>query len=119
MPSATAFFAVEHDRIHELGEHDIAELGIRQDFALFWATTTGHILSSFNFSLDGHTRVGDRLTFGRLAPYLERGLLAILDTLRVEHAAQHVIAHAGQIAHTTAADQHHRVLLQVVAFAGM
>src|SRR5207249_5572872 len=32
--------AVEHDAIHELGEDDIPELGIGEDFALLWATTT-------------------------------------------------------------------------------
>src|SRR5690606_36240314 len=49
---------------------------------------------------------------------LRTALLAVLDALGVEHAAQHVIAHAGKVAHTAAADQHHRVLLQVVALAG-
>jgi len=29
-----------------------------------------------------------------------------------------VVAHTGKVAHTAAADQHNRVLLQVVAFAG-
>src|SRR3546814_5241234 len=45
-------------------------------------------------------------------------LLAVLHTLRIEHAAQDVIAHAGKVAHTAAADQHDAVLLEVVAFAG-
>ena len=35
----------------------------------------------------------------------------------VERAAHSVITHTGQVFHTAAADQHHRVLLQVVAFA--
>src|SRR5277367_5570379 len=44
-------------------------------------------------------------------------LLAVLDSLGVEHAAQDVVAHAGQVLDPAAADHDHRVLLQVVAFA--
>src|SRR4051794_19747522 len=44
--------------------------------------------------------------------------LAVLDPLGVEHAAQHMIAHAGKVAHTAAADQDHRVLLKIMAFTG-
>lgn len=53
-----------------------------------------------------------------LGAVLRTALLAVLDTLRVEHAAQDVVAHAGKVAHTAAADQHDAVFLQVVAFAG-
>jgi len=35
--------AVEHDAVHEFGEHDIPELRIGKDFALFWTTTTSHV----------------------------------------------------------------------------
>src|SRR6266550_700560 len=56
--------------------------------------------------------------FGALGAVLGAGLAAILDALGVEHAAQHVIAHAGKVAHTAAADQHDAVLLEVVALAG-
>src|SRR3569833_2753179 len=45
-------------------------------------------------------------------------LLAVLDALGVEHAADDVIEHARKVLHAAAADQHHRVLLQVMAFAG-
>src|SRR6201994_5204892 len=45
-------------------------------------------------------------------------LLAVLDALRVEHAADDVVAHAGKVLDAAAADQDHRVFLQVVAFAG-
>src|SRR5215469_10897999 len=44
-------------------------------------------------------------------------LLAVLHALRVEHAAQNVVAHAGQVLHAAPADHHHRVLLQIVALA--
>ncbi len=49
--------AVEHQVVHELGDHPVAELGIGQDFALFGGVTTGHLLSPH---------------FGRLAPYFDR-----------------------------------------------
>src|SRR5471032_3139335 len=45
-------------------------------------------------------------------------LLAVLDALGVQHAADDVVAHAGKVLDAAAADQHHRVLLQVMAFAG-
>src|SRR5580765_8405146 len=54
---------------------------------------------------------------GTLGAVLGARLAAILDALRVEDAAEHVIAHARKVAHTAAADQHDAVLLEVVAFA--
>src|ERR687885_2599875 len=42
-------------------------------------------------------------------------LLAVADTLGVERAADDLVAHAGEVLHATAAHEHHRVLLQVVA----
>src|SRR6185503_13152129 len=56
--------------------------------------------------------------FRALGAVLRAGLPAVLDALRVEHAAEHVIAHTRKIAHTAAADQHDAVLLEVVTFAG-
>src|SRR5688572_27710927 len=44
--------------------------------------------------------------FGALGAVLGSRLAPILDTLRVEHAAKHVVAHAGKVANTAAADQH-------------
>src|SRR5882757_5574569 len=40
--------------------------------------------------------------FGALGAVLGARLPAILDALRVEHAAKHVVAHAGQVADTAA-----------------
>src|SRR4029079_17075110 len=54
---------------------------------------------------------------GALGAVLGAGLPAVLDTLRVEDAAKHVIANSGQVAHTAAADEYDAVLLEVVAFA--
>src|SRR5690242_12843270 len=56
-------------------------------------------------------------SLGPLGAVLRTGLLAVLDAGRVERAAHHVVAHAGQVLDAAAPDQHHRVLLQVVAFA--
>src|SRR5271168_1034984 len=44
-------------------------------------------------------------------------LLAVLDPLRVKHAADDVVANAGKILHATAAQQHNGMFLQVVTFA--
>src|SRR5690606_25420171 len=53
---------------------------------------------------------------GTLGTVLGTGLLAVLDTLEVERAAHDVVTHTGQVLHTTAANEHDRVFLQVVAF---
>src|SRR5690606_25851381 len=45
-------------------------------------------------------------------------LTTVFDALRIEHAAQGVVTDAPKVLHPAAADQHHRVLLQVVLFAG-
>src|SRR6187551_1752645 len=45
------------------------------------------------------------------------GLLAVLDTLGVERAADDLVANAGEVLHATATDEHDRVLLEVVADA--
>src|SRR5262249_15530698 len=52
-----------------------------------------------------------------LGPVLGAGLLAVGHALGVEEAADDVTTHAGQIADTTAADEHDGVLLKVVALA--
>src|SRR6476620_11976463 len=54
---------------------------------------------------------------GFLRAVLRPRLLAVLDAGGIERAAHHVIADTGQILDATAANQHHRVFLQVVAFA--
>src|SRR5215813_13018426 len=46
------------------------------------------------------------------------GLLAVAHALGVQGAADDLVAHAGQVANAPAADQHDRVLLQVVADTG-
>src|SRR5690606_5437586 len=52
-----------------------------------------------------------------LGAVLGTRLLALGDAGGVERAAHGVVTHAGQVLDATAADQHHAVFLQVVAFA--
>src|SRR5213079_1154289 len=52
-----------------------------------------------------------------LGAVFRTALAAVLDALGVVGAADDVIAHAGQILDAAAADQHHRVLLQIVSLA--
>ncbi len=53
-----------------------------------------------------------------LGAVLGAALLTVGHALRVEHAADDVIAHAGKVLDAAAADHDHRVLLQIVAFTG-
>src|SRR6185503_14190144 len=57
------------------------------------------------------------LFLGALDAVLRPAGLAVLDAGAVERAAHDVVADARQVAHAAAADEHDRVLLQVVAFA--
>src|ERR1700732_1358164 len=52
-----------------------------------------------------------------LGAVLRPALLALADAGTVERAAHRVITHTRQILHAAAANEHHRVLLEVVAFA--
>src|SRR6056297_24861 len=53
-----------------------------------------------------------------LGAVFRTALLAVLDALRIEHAAQDMITDARKVLHPATADQDHRVLLKVVALAG-
>jgi hypothetical protein len=54
---------------------------------------------------------------GPLGAVLGAGLAPLGDAGGVQAAAHDVVAHTRQILDATAANQHHRVLLQIVAFA--
>src|SRR4029453_2357896 len=58
-----------------------------------------------------------RLFLRALRAVLRTALTAVVHARTVEGAAPRVVAHAWEVFHTTAADQHYRVFLQVVAFA--
>src|SRR5690554_7467314 len=68
-----------------------------------------------------HTRpspcAGPLLALRALGAVLRPALPAVVHTRAVEGAPHDVVAHARQVLHTAAADQHDGVLLQVVAFA--
>src|SRR5437763_16459426 len=53
----------------------------------------------------------------RLHAVLRTGLLAVRDAGGVERPAHDLVANAREVLDTTAADEHHRVLLKVVALA--
>src|SRR4029077_9325012 len=55
-------------------------------------------------------------SLGRFRPVLRPSLFTVLDTAGVQGAAYDVVPHARQVLDATAPHQHHRVLLQVVAF---
>src|SRR6202790_5273786 len=96
--------AVIHDRVHELRDDDIPELRIRVHFTLFSRMATRH-------------RSNLRL-LRTLRAVLRTALLAVLDALRIEDAAENVIANARQILDAAAADHHHGMLLKVMALTG-
>src|SRR3954468_25064862 len=91
------------------------------------STFTNFAMSTLlNFGSGRISRLGTSLRRGmafcplslrRLGAVLGATLLAVLHALGVERAAHDVVAHARQVLHPAAADQHHRVLLQVVALA--
>src|SRR5690242_12520289 len=54
---------------------------------------------------------------GALRAVLRASLLAVFHALQVERATDDVVTHTRQILYTTAAHEHDRVFLQVVAFA--
>src|SRR5215470_3090819 len=51
-----------------------------------------------------------------LGAVLRAALFALAHARAIQRAAHGVISHAGKVLNATAADEHHRVLLKVVAF---
>src|SRR4029077_20462890 len=102
--------AFVHHRIHEFGNDKVSEFRIRIDFALVGGVTAGH--GSLTYLSGSLARL-----LRPLGAVLRTALLAVLDALRIEHAAQDVVAHAREVLHAAAADHDHRVLLQIVALA--
>src|SRR5579859_820451 len=92
---------VEHQAVHELGQNDIAKLGVGLNFALFSGVTTRH---------------GSLSLLRTLRAVLRTALTTVFHTLGIQGAADDVVAHTGKILHTAAADHHDGVFLQVVAF---
>src|SRR5690242_12385981 len=100
--------SVEHNGIHELGEDDIPELRIGKDLALLGTATTSHWMFPFSSASSG-TCPGLTLVwlFRTLGAVLGARLPAILDALRVQHAAKDVVAHAGKDRKSTRLNSSH------------
>ena len=96
-----ALLALIHDRVDKLRHHLVAILGVRQNLPLS------------NFTFARHN-----ILLRSLGAVLGAALAAVLNADRIQRAAHDVITHAGQILDAAAADQNHRVLLQVVPDAG-
>ena len=75
-----------------VNHRDSPILRVGHDLAFLGAVTAGH-RSRLSFALTS-----------ALGAVFRTALLAVLDALRVEHAAQDVIAHARQVLHAAAAD---------------
>ena len=109
-------------RVHELGDHPVAELRIGQHVSALDFTFAWH--ASVTSAVDGaHGTIPPSRASGQLllrSSWLRTssGSATVLDADRVERAADDVVADAGKILHAAAADEHHRVLLQVVPDAG-
>src|SRR5689334_14132004 len=97
------------------------------DFLPFFMTTFMNLasISLLHFGSGRIVRTGawarrdmvTSLLLRALGAVLRAALLALADARTVECAAHGVIAHPGQVLDAAAADQHHGVLLQIVAFA--
>src|SRR5262249_44280709 len=98
--------AALHDDVHELGEHVVVELRIRQDRPNGSLSATGH---------NEYLKVS--LFLGALGAVLGPALLALGNTGAIQGAANRVVADSGEILDAATTDEHHRVLLEVMAFA--
>src|SRR5262249_29875061 len=130
--------AVPHHRVDEFGDERAVVNRIGQDFAFWDFSSSWHI----SFLIRVNAATGPRLagplaapTSGLLLLSSLRGpgrralfrtfravfrapLFAVGHANRIERAAHDVITNARQVFHTAPANQHYRVLLQVVADAG-
>src|SRR6202008_1709049 len=70
----------------------------------------GHEIAPGRRSFAGHAALS--LSFGAVAG---ARLFAVADARRIEGAADDLVANAGEVLHPAAADEHDRVLLEVVA----
>src|SRR5690606_30694999 len=121
--------AVVHQAVDELAGQLRAEARVGSELSLAGGELAGHgSWCTWSWSGDGTDRGEQPPRRGRglllldrsgalgLGAVLGAGLLAVGDAERVEHAADDVVAHAGQVADAAPAHEHDRVLLQVVAF---
>src|SRR5512143_2433093 len=80
-----------------------------------WNLGSGRI---FRFSTTRRRGIEILCLARALGAVLRAALRAALDADGVEGSADDVIANAGEVLHAAPADEHHRVLLEIVADAG-
>src|SRR5512146_3217768 len=139
-----ALLAVPHHRVDELVDQRRAVDRVRQRLPLRYMTFSRHLLSSLfpadlgRYSHATPSCAGGRFEIRCFVPYPSRAfgeragrflrlrslravlrpsLLAVGNANRIQGSPNHVIAHARQVLHTAATNQHDRVFLQVVADA--
>src|SRR6202165_961736 len=100
-----ALLAREHDAVDELRQSHAPVDRVGQDDALLDAGTAWHGCSLARLLL-------------ALGAVLAAALLAVLGAGGFERAADDVVAHTREVADAPSADQHHRVLLEVMPDAG-
>src|SRR5690349_12471602 len=116
-----AALAVAHQRADEFRHQRAAVQRIERNFTLRNFSTSWHCdLSEGRPEGLRYQKAGLRpaLRFRPLGAVLRAPLLPALHAHRVERAAHDVVADAREVLHAAAANEHERVLLQVVADAG-
>ena len=108
-PLGDGLLALEHQVVDELGDRLTVVPGIGRDRPLHRARATAHFLPPLAAPPPRRPSAAWRRTWTDSA--------AGRSPRRVQRAAHDVVAHARQILHAAAADEHDRVLLEVVAFA--
>ena len=118
--------AVPHHAIDKLRHQGTVVNRIRKYFASFGNSSSWHIVISMWHRLQSVFLVQVPVSASRFlllitsrSPLVvshrtSTTLLAIRNTDRIERSANHVVAHARQVLHAAATNQHDRVLLQIV-----
>src|ERR1700675_1206107 len=103
MPSATDFFPAYITEFMNL---------VMMMFPNFGSGSTSRFSAEWRRDILIFSRL-----FRTLRAVLRTALLTVLDALGIQHAAENVVTHAGQVLDAAAADHDHGVLLKVMAFA--
>src|SRR5262249_14490590 len=101
----------------EFGHNHVAELRVWVDLAFLSSVPARHaLLPLVSVPVTVRKTRNDPL-LGSLGSIFRAPLLAVGHPLRVEHAADDVIAYPRKVLDAATADHHHRMLLQIVALA--
>src|SRR5262249_53981926 len=115
-----ALLAVVHHGVDELRHRPILEFRIGQHLSPLDLTFTWHGCGTPGLRPDGDLPVPPDAarSLRSFRSVLRAALTPILGTDRVESAADNVVADAGEVLHTAAANEDDRVLLEVVTHPG-